>query len=233
MGGQWQLISTSATATWVPPRVGEHSVRVSYVGDAGLYTYVSTHSVMVWRNTAFTRQVQVLSGVTSVNSIVVLNKGYRAPASYAPGTNTAAQAAFVAMKKAARADGLRIGYSTAFRDFGFQSYLYRDYASKRGSARADTYSARPGHSEHQSGLAYDLTASGERIAAGTPADRWLRANAHRFGFILRYPEGKAGVTGYRAEAWHYRYVGVTAATLIRGSGVTLDEYLGVVRPSYD
>lgn len=232
VGGTWQLVSTAPTATWVPPQVGQHTLRVSYVGSSGLYTYVSTHRVMVWRNTAFTRTVTVTSGVTRVNGIPVLNKGFRVPASYAPGRNDAAEAGFVAMQRAARADGIRLSYSTAYRGYGFQDYLYRGYAAEWGTAKADTYSARPGHSEHQSGLAYDLTGNGVRVAPGTRSDQWLRANAHRFGFILRYPEGKAAVTGYRAEAWHYRYVGVSTATLVRGSGVTLDEYLAVVRPTY-
>jgi LAS superfamily LD-carboxypeptidase LdcB len=104
--------------------------------------------------------------------------------------------------------------------------VYNSYASRDGSAAADRYSARPGHSEHQSGLAFDLNTITEAFGY-TPEGQWVAANAHRFGFIVRYPQGKEGSTGYIWEPWHLRYLGVDTATAVYNSGLSLEEYLGI------
>ena len=98
--------------------------------------------------------------------------------------------------------------------------------SQDGQSLADTYSARPGSSEHQTGLALDInTASVQAHFENTPTYAWLVEHCAEYGFILRYPEGKERITGYRFEPWHYRYVGREHAEEIMRRGLTLEEYL--------
>lgn len=135
--------------------------------------------------------------------------------------------AFSKMAAAAKEEGLTIYITTAFRDYNFQSILYNNYVKEDGVAIADTYSARPGFSEHQLGYAADLTNGDEvkfRQFKDTPEYEWLKDNAHKFGLILRYPEGKEHLTGYQFESWHYRYVGLDIAKYIYENDITYDEY---------
>jgi D-alanyl-D-alanine carboxypeptidase len=105
---------------------------------------------------------------------------------------------------------------------------------EQATAIVETYSSRPGQSEHQSGLCVDLitsTMSGlDESFEKTDAFAWLQKNAAHFGFILRYPKGDDGITGYTYEPWHYRFVGKAAALEITATGITLEEYLGVIAP---
>ncbi|MCR5481848.1 MAG: M15 family metallopeptidase [Clostridia bacterium] len=137
--------------------------------------------------------------------------------------------AFNSMIEAAAADGYKIVMTTAYRSYDFQSILYTNYVKKYGQSEADTFSAKPGTSEHQGGLAADISASSVNYQllqefGETDEGRWIAENAHKFGFILRYPEGKTDVTGYIYEPWHVRYVGKTAASEIKRLGCTLEEY---------
>ena len=105
---------------------------------------------------------------------------------------------------------------------------YSNYVKTYGQAAADTFSAKPGHSEHQTGLAVDLTTADqycrlERCFGDTAAGKWLAANTPAYGFILRYPDGKEAATGYTYEPWHFRYVGPEFAKALVESGLTLDE----------
>ena len=95
-----------------------------------------------------------------------------------------------------------------------------------GQELTDTFSARPGHSEHQTGLAFDVGAIDDDFA-NWPSGIWLKENAHKYGFIIRYPKGKQHITGYKYEPWHIRYLGVDLATKVYNSGLTLEEYLGI------
>lgn len=121
--------------------------------------------------------------------------------------------------------------SSAYRSYGYQSNLYYSYVNKDGQAAADTYSARPGYSEHQTGLSFDICNNGncklEEAFANTPLGQWVAGNAHSYGFIIRYPNGKQNITGYVYEPWHLRYVGVDTATQIKNSGKTLEEHFGL------
>ena len=132
---------------------------------------------------------------------------------------------YVEMCNAAASAGITIKNVSAYRSYSTQSWLYNNYASTDGYALADTYSARPGYSEHQTGLAMDLNLV-EDSFVNTPAYAWLKDNSYKYGFILRYPQGKQNITGYKFEPWHYRYVGVDVATFIYQSGITYDEYYG-------
>lgn len=115
---------------------------------------------------------------------------------------------------------------SGFRSYTVQKNLYNSYVRRDGAENADRYSARPGHSEHQTGLAFDINYADDRFK-GTPEASWLAENAYKYGFILRYPEGKEPITGYMFEPWHYRYVGVENAAKIYASGLTLEEYFGI------
>ena len=95
-----------------------------------------------------------------------------------------------------------------------------------GKEVANTYSALPGHSEHQTGLAFDI-GSVERSFVDTSEAKWIEENAHLYGFIVRYPKGKSDITGYIYEPWHVRYLGIDIATDVKNSGLTLEEYLGL------
>ncbi len=135
-----------------------------------------------------------------------------------------------AMIEGAMKEGYTILVTTAYRSYSMQSTLYNNYVAKDGQAAADRYSARPGTSEHQSGLAADLTSPsvGGRLTndfADTDEGKWLKEHSWEYGFIKRFPEDGEAITGYMHEAWHYRYVGREAAEYIMKNGLTLEEYI--------
>ena len=122
---------------------------------------------------------------------------------------------------------MRMYASSAYRDYAYQEDLYNSYVNRYGEEEADTIAARPGHSEHQTGLTVDMasTANGGLSKFGdSPEYQWMLTNAHKYGWIERYPQGKEDLTGYSAEPWHWRYVGVELATKIYNSKLTFDEY---------
>lgn len=135
--------------------------------------------------------------------------------------------AFKKMSDAARTEGLYILSRSPYRSYATQYSLYNNYKNTKGLEWADRWSARPGHSEHQTGYALDVkTYTSETLDSFgyTREFTWMQNNAHKYGFILRYPSGKEAITGYNYENWHYRYVGVDAATLIVTENITFEEY---------
>ena len=140
--------------------------------------------------------------------------------------NSEALNAFYAMKSAAEGDGINLFIVSGFRSYNTQAALYSGYVASYGQSSADTLSARPGHSEHQSGLAMDVN-SADSSFEGTKEALWLANNSYKFGFIIRYPKGKESITGYMYEPWHLRYLGVATAGAVYSSGLTLEEYLGI------
>lgn len=170
--------------------------------------------------------------ITYIDGILIANKTYPLPSDYNPGENTEARAALNKMFADAKAEGkakkidLNMWVCSGFRSYTVQKNLYNSYVSRDGVKNADRYSARPGYSEHQTGLAFDINYADSRFT-GTAQAVWLAKNAHKYGFILRYPEGKESVTGYMYEPWHYRYIGVENAEKIYASGLTLEEYFGI------
>ena len=134
---------------------------------------------------------------------------------------------FVKMADDARKNSLTIKVTTGYRSYDFQSTLYNNYVKADGVKNADTYSARPGYSEHQLGYSADLT-NAKNVSFDefetTEEYKWLKDNAHKYGFILRYPKDKEYITGYMFESWHYRYVGVDIATYIYENNITYEEY---------
>lgn len=137
-----------------------------------------------------------------------------------------AKTALESLMAAAQAEGYRLHVTSAYRSYDYQQNLYDRYVAQDGKEAADTYSARAGSSEHQTGLAVDLdnTKLDYTLFEQTPEYTWMQDNASKYGFILRFPKGKESITGYQFEAWHYRYVGIDLAQKIKSSGLTFEEY---------
>lgn len=138
---------------------------------------------------------------------------------------------------AATAAGHSPMLSSGYRSYSYQVSLYGSYVKSQGQAEADKQSARPGYSEHQTGLAFDICNAGNcqlvQSFSDTPLGQWVAAHAHEYGFIIRYLNGKQGITGYIYEPWHLRYVGVDTATQVKNSGKTLEEFFGLpAAPDY-
>lgn len=166
-------------------------------------------------------------GITYVDGILVANKTYPLPEDYNPGELlTECSEAFEKMKSDAAKEDLVLWNASGFRSYELQESLYTRYSDRDGKEAADRYSARPGHSEHQTGLAIDLNTITSAFA-NTAEGKWVSENCHKYGFILRYPQDKEAVTGYMYEAWHIRYVGVDTATKIYESGLCFEEYFGI------
>lgn len=166
------------------------------------------------------------SGVTYIQGILIANKTYRLPEDYNPGLDPEAESAFNTLSEAAANQGLDIYFSSGFRSYETQVRIYGSYVDSYGKESADTFSSRPGYSEHQTGLAIDVNTIDDSFA-GTPEAEWLANHAHEYGFIIRYPKGKESITGYKYEPWHIRYLGVEKATEVYNSGLTLEEFLGI------
>jgi D-alanyl-D-alanine carboxypeptidase len=141
------------------------------------------------------------------------------------------------MFAAAAAEGLTLSVQSAYRSYEYQVNTFRNQVARFGQTRAEIQVARPGYSEHQTGLAADIGGGGcdiESCFATTAEGRWVAANGYRFGYVVRYPDGGKDVTGYKYEPWHVRYVGVALATeLQRTAATTLEEFFGLpAAPGY-
>ena len=170
----------------------------------------------------------IKNGVAYTEGYLVVNKTYTLPSSYGNGLTNATIEAFNKMQAAAKVDGLNIYISSGFRLYSYQKTLYNNYVNRDGVTVADTYSARAGHSEHQSGLAFDVNTINDSFA-NTEEGKWLNDNCYKYGFILRYPKGKSDETGYQYEPWHFRYVGVELAEKLYNNGnwITVEDYFGI------
>lgn len=125
----------------------------------------------------------------------------------------------------AKKDGITLLGNSGYRSYKTQQNTYNNRVLSEGEKLADAYVARPGYSEHQTGLCIDITNQGKYFAKGTKEADWLAKNCYRFGFIIRYPYGKKNITGIEYEPWHIRYVGKNAAKYIYDNNITLEEYL--------
>jgi len=168
------------------------------------------------------------NGVTYIDGILVANKTYSLPSNYGTGLTNETLNAFNKMKNGAKEEGLNIYISSGFRSYSRQKTIYNNYVARDGKTAADRYSARPGHSEHQTGLAFDVNTISSAFN-NTKEAKWLSSNCYKYGFILRYPKGKENETGYMYESWHFRYVGVDLATKLYNNGdwITLETYFGI------
>ena len=137
-----------------------------------------------------------------------------------------AKNSFIDLREDIKKENLNIRIISAYRSYSYQENLYNGYKDKDGEKEADTYSARPGFSEHQTGLVIDIdnTKLSYEEFEKTKEYNWMINNSYKYGFILRYPKGKEDITGYNYESWHYRYVGKKIAKYIHDHDITLDEY---------
>lgn len=188
----------------------------------------------------FYKNIKVISNPDDI--LVLVNKNNQLPRDYSPNDLETINEFYAYQDKQVRSfvkeaferlseDALILGYkiivSSAFRDYEYQNLLYQGYVEEKGKDYADRCSARPGHSEHQTGLSIDVTGTNldYNLFEESNEFEWMRDNAHLYGFIMRYPKGKEDITGFKYEPWHYRYVGLEVATLIHDKGITLEEYL--------
>lgn len=171
-------------------------------------------------------KIEVKNGITYVDGILIVNKTYSLPENYDPKVNSEALSNLKQMQADASAIGLSLPLVSGYRSYSTQKALYNKYVKKDGEKEASMYSAKPGHSEHQTGLAFDI-GSVDRSFANTDEAKWIEENAHLYGFIVRYPKDKTDITGYIYEPWHVRYLGKSIATKVKQSGLTLEEYLGI------
>lgn len=182
---------------------------------------------------------------TSLDTQMLVNKYYLLSSDYAPDdlvnvpqtyswgelgsqrVREVAYNAFLDMWHAAEQEGYYLMINSSYRSYQDQEAVYNNYKSSSGQKYADSIAARPGSSEHQTGLAIDIfskTNTNRNSFTDSPEAKWLEDNAHIYGFILRYPEDKVDITGYNYESWHYRYVGEDIATYIYEHDITFEEY---------
>ena len=229
---------------------GSYKVHVdtaSHKGDAGtysvhLYYMLDGKRTYITETTATVPESHITGKLTNNGSyysvrgkyddIIIVNKKHGLSKDYNPGENPTAKAAFVRLRDDMINQGLNVGRSySGFRSYDYQKTLYDNYVSRDGQAAADRYSARPGFSEHQTGLVFDLTDKSGNLLEDARASQWLKDNAHNYGFIVRFQAGKEASTGYMPEAWHIRYVGKEAKD-IHDSGLSLEEYFGIEGGDY-
>ncbi|NHN31820.1 M15 family metallopeptidase [Paenibacillus agricola] len=194
--------------------------------------------------------IQVVAKPESIAALV--NKQNALPASYEPQDLVYPNVAFTfsekldkrkmrkeaataleALFEGAKKDGISLAGVSAYRSYATQKTLYNNYVKQDGEEKARTYSAMPGHSEHETGLSIDVSGSNGKCAAqncfaATKESAWLDAHASEYGFIIRYPKGKEAITGYQYEPWHLRYLGTQLSKEITEKGVTLEEYFNAV-----
>ena len=178
----------------------------------------------------------------SKDNLILVNKFYKLKSDYIPEDLTninlnyaydnnkvrkEVNDAFVNMASAAKEENIKLIANSSFRDYDRQDAVYKEFYYSKGIDYADKYAARPGHSEHQTGLCIDIFTGGNSNTENfeeSDAYKWLIKNAHKYGFILRYPKDKEYLTGYNYESWHYRYLGIDIATKVYESNLTYDEY---------
>ena len=216
---------------------GTYSVHLYYMLD-GKRTYITETKATVPQITEtkvtgkLTNNGSYYSVRGKYDDIIIVNKKHGLSKDYNPGENPTAKAAFVRLRDDMINQGLNVGRSySGFRSYDYQKTLYDNYVSRDGQAAADRYSARPGYSEHQTGLVFDLTDKSGNLLEDSRASQWLKDNAHNYGFIVRFQAGKEASTGYMPEAWHIRYVGKEAKD-IHDSGLSLEEYFGIEGGDY-
>ena len=177
-------------------------------------------------------------GITYIDDVIVVNKTYSLPSNFAPNNLVTINGyikvvdyvknSFNELKSDASSIGLNIYASSGYRSYSDQKYIYNNYVKMDGQEKADTYSARAGYSEHQTGLAIDVNTI-DMTFDNTEESIWLKENCYRYGFIIRYPKNKDSITGYMYEPWHIRYVGKELAKKLYNDGqwITLEEYYGI------
>ncbi|HCT63418.1 MAG TPA: hypothetical protein DIC19_04895 [Erysipelotrichaceae bacterium] len=223
--------------TFIPSRYQRYlkaQVNEPNLNNVQLFEWVNTD-----RDRAFYTEIQ--ASFPELGKLMLVNKYHALAEDFVPHElvtispygqvkleNTAAEA-FKQLAFDAKDDGYIIVGISGYRSYQTQASLYQRYVNEDGKQVADTYSARAGHSEHQTGLAIDVASNDPNILTFEQSKSfdWMIEHAHEYGFILRYPKGKEQITGYKYEPWHYRYVGIDVASELIKSGMTFDEYAAV------
>ena len=186
--------------------------------------------------------LKIENKIATIDGMLIVNKTFSLPNSFKP-TNPKQQIttevcnscldievmeAFNLMKSDATSIGLNIWIQSGYRSYTYQDTIYNNYVARDGKIMADTYSARAGHSEHQTGLCFDLNTIDDSFA-NTDEGKWINDNAYLYGFIIRYPKNKENITGYQYESWHLRYVGKDLAKVLYNDGnwITIEEHFGI------
>lgn len=187
--------------------------------------------------------IEYRNGAYYINNVLVVNKTYKLSKDWKPVNSyktvpsdgfdrnpldTEAYEAWKVMKSDAASLGLNLWAQSGYRSYDYQNDLYNGYVKRSGKKAADTYSARPGASEHQTGLAFDLNTITNSFK-DTAEGKWVNSNCYLYGYIIRYPEGKTNETGYIYEPWHIRYVGKELAKELYNNGnwITMEDYFGI------
>ncbi|MDG5787749.1 D-alanyl-D-alanine carboxypeptidase family protein [Evansella sp. AB-P1] len=220
------------------------------------WTYIFTDNIEGWVNSSYIKEIPYDSNQKKIvdnpeDILVLVNKEYVLPRDYEPADliipnvpfsneeyherqylRKEAAHALEKMFQAIEEEGLELYATSGYRSFFTQKQIFPNNVGQHGFERANETSAFPGESEHQTGLAMDVTNRTVSFMlttnfGETPEGKWISENAHNYGYIVRYPKGLEAITGYTYEPWHLRYVGKEAATEIYETGVTLEEYLGV------
>lgn len=178
------------------------------------------------------------SGITYINDVIIVNKTYSLPSSFAPNNLVDingyikvvdfVKEAFLELTKEAQNEDINIYAISGYRTYKNEEYTYEGYVNRKGTTYADAYFAKEGYSEHQTGLAIDVNLVDPSFE-NTKESNWLRDNSYKYGFIIRYPSGKEDITGYSSVPWHLRYVGKKLAKELYNNGnyLTLEEYFGI------
>lgn len=203
-----------------------------------------TEQTYVIKKNQYPADTQIVDKESSDLLNVVVNKKFKLSSEYVPPNLVNVEGYPVrsdiaehlkALISGAAKNGTPIKIISGYRSYDFQKKLYNNYVSIYGQQEADTFSARPGHSEHQTGLAVDVSNDQCMLKScfgETMASKWIAANAQNYGFIIRYPIGKEKITGYVYEPWHLRYVGLFEAGFISSSEMTLDEMYDIPGGDY-
>ena len=186
--------------------------------------------------------IQTINGITYVDGVLIANKTYSLPSDFIPqdpevpvtsqrsttSLDRTLMSAWRTMQADASSQGLNIYIASAYRSYSYQVNLYNSYVARDGKAAADTYSSRPGNSEHQTGLCFDLNSIDDSFG-DTAEGRWVNDNCYKYGFCIRFSCQLHFGTGYQYESWHLRYVGKDLAEKLYNNGawISLEEYFGI------
>ena len=207
---------------------------LAYQTSQGIEMKQAVTEVNLNLDTDFYTNIETIEDPSSIT--VLVNKFHALPADYVPDDLISipsfpnlqikddAAEDFEALLAAAKLDNVIIIPYSTYRSYDYQQGLYNKYLQTDSQEEVDTYSARPGHSEHQTGLALDVRSSSHWSNLTDSDYEWMLNNSYKYGFIIRYPKDNSRITGYQEEPWHLRYIGIEHATKVHELGITFDEY---------
>lgn len=210
---------------------------LAYQTSQGIEMKQAVTEVNLNLDTDFYTNIETIEDPSSIT--VLVNKSHALPADYVPEDLVSipsfpnlqikddAVDDFENLLAAAKLDNVIIIPYSTYRSYDYQEGLYNKYLQTDSQEEVDTYSARPGHSEHQTGLALDVRSSSHWSNLTNSDYEWMLNNSYKYGFIIRYPKDNSRITGYQEEPWHLRYIGIEHATKVHELGITFDEYCDI------